>query len=169
MRKLITRDVSPRAAAIVLALALLAGAVTGSEQVVVQPVAAEAPLSPPPAAADSGDLDLEKLARRTRAREPVDLFATVAPTPSAAKPVVTAAAVPAAPPAAPALPFRYLGRIGDGERQMVFLDRNGEPIQVAAGDAIEGLYRIDSVSDSSVVFIYLPIGVKQTLDIPAPN
>ncbi len=169
MRQLTTRDVPPRAAAIVVALALLAGAVTGNEQAVVPPQVSE-PQAPPPApAVDAGELDLEKLARRARASEPVDLFATVAPAPSAAKPVVTAAPVPAGPPAAPALPFRYLGRMADGERQLVFLERNGEPIRVAAGDAIEGLYRVDSVSVSSVVFTYLPLGVTQTLAIPAPN
>lgn len=169
MRKLTTRDVPPRAAAIVVALALLAGAVTGNEQAVVPPQATEPPASPPAPVVDAGDLDLEKLTRRARAGEPVDLFATVAPAPSAVRPVVAVAPVPAAPPAAPALPFRYLGRMGDGERQMVFLDRNGEPIQVTAGDAIEGLYRVDSVSDSLVAFTYLPLGVTQTLAIPAPN
>lgn len=59
--------------------------------------------------------------------------------------------------------------MADGERQLVFLEQKGEPVQVAAGDAIEGLYRVDSVSESSVVFTYLPLGVTQTLAIPAPN
>lgn len=83
--------------------------------------------------------------------------------------MVAAAPAPAAPPAAPALPFRYLGRMADGERQIVFLERNREAMQVTAGDAIDGLYRIDSVSESSVVFTYLPLGVMQTLAVPAPN
>lgn len=169
MRKLTTRDVPPRAAAIVVALALLAGAVTGNEQVVVPSQVAESPASPPAPAADGGDLDLQKLDRRARASEPVDLFATIAPAPTARPPVVAAVPAPAAPPAAPTLPFRYLGRLADGERQIVFLERNREPMQVTVGDAIDGLYRIDSVSESSVVFTYLPLGVKQTLAVPAPN
>ncbi len=76
---------------------------------------------------------------------------------------------PPAPPSAPPLPFRYFGKWIDGDRTVVFLWNASEGYSVAAGDTVEGTYRIESITDSSVDFVYLPLGSKQTLPISKPE
>jgi hypothetical protein len=81
-----------------------------------------------------------------------------------------AAAAPQVPakPAAPPLPFQYFGRLTENGKTDVFLLRGEELLSIAAGQKV-GDYRIDKVSDSSISFTYLPLKMKQTLDIPAVN
>jgi len=76
---------------------------------------------------------------------------------------------PPAPPSAPPLPFRYFGKWIDGDRTVVFLWNNSDGHSVAAGDTVEGTYRIESITDSSIDFVYLPLGSKQTLPISRPE
>jgi hypothetical protein len=87
--------------------------------------------------------------------------------PPAAAPSAAPASVqvPAAagPPIAPPLPFRFLGRYGDGQVQSVMLAK-GERLYLARpGDTIDGAYRIDAVTAQSVELTYLPMQLKQSL------
>jgi len=169
------REIPRRAALVVVALALIASVVAGREEVSSDPQAA-----PAPAPAVNGvtpqaglpDLDLDKLNRPHKADKITDLFASkaVAPIPA---PVAVAISLPPPPPppapTAPPLPFRYFGKWIDGDRTVVFLWNNSDGYSVAAGDTVEGTYRIESITDSSVDFVYLPLGSKQTLPISKPE
>ena len=77
-----------------------------------------------------------------------------------------AADAPKAPqkPVAPPLPFRYLGKMLDGGKLAVFVARGDESLAVSAGQRI-GEYRVDKVTDSEVVFTYLPLKTKQSLPL----
>ncbi len=165
------RDVPTGAAITITALVLLASVVTGREDNL-----APAPvLEPVPAAAlslaASADLDLDRLRRTKKDSEPQDIFATRASQAMAAPQVAVAAVAKPAPPpvpTAPPLPYKYLGRMADESRILVFLARNENSLSAAVGDTLDGAYRIESISESSVQFTYLPLGVKQTLGVPAP-
>ena len=137
----------------------LASVVAGRERPsldLVQPRAA-AP------AASVADLELEKLTARAagmqKPEKPVDPFAPRSFSPPAG-------AAPAQPekPVAPPLPFRYLGRMLEDGKLNVFLARGEESLSVRAGSRI-GEYRVDKVTDSEVVFTYLPLKTKQSLPL----
>ena len=67
-------------------------------------------------------------------------------------------------PVVPPLPFRYLGKMLDGGKLAVFVARGDESLAVSAGQRI-GEYRVDKVTDSEVVFTYLPLKTKQSLPL----
>jgi hypothetical protein len=171
------REIPRRAAVVVVVLALIASVVAGREELSSDPQAAPEPASAPAMngtapQASLPDLDLDKLNRSVKDNKITDLFASKAAVPT--PPPVTIAITPAPPPpppapTAPALPFRYFGKWVDGDRTVVFLWSNSEGYSVAAGDTVEGRYRIESITDSSVDFIYLPLGSKQTLPITKPD
>ncbi len=171
------REIPRRAAAVVVALALIASVVAGREERSSDPQVAP---EPAPAPAVNGatpqvnlpDLDLEKLNRSVKNNRITDLFASKAAAPLPPPIAVVMAPPPPpppAPPSAPPLPFRYFGKWIDGDRTVVFLWNNSEGHSVAAGDTLEGTYRIEAITDSSVDFVYLPLGSKQTLPISKPE
>jgi hypothetical protein len=113
-----------------------------------------------PAAAQA--LDLDKLALRgepATEKNNVDPFA-----PRSFSPLVPAEAAKPHKPVAPPLPFRYLGKMIEDGKLNVFLARGEESLSVRPGDKI-GEYRIDKVSESEIVFTYLPLKTKQSLPL----
>jgi len=76
-------------------------------------------------------------------------------------------ALPSPPPVptAPPLPFSYLGRYEDAGKPIIFLSRGDRVLSVTAGEVIEGTYRVDGISGSTLAMTYLPLNVRQTLDI----
>jgi hypothetical protein len=145
------------------ALALVATFVVGSED------AREAAPAPAPAAAEP-QLEVERLQRAKRSAPIVDVFTpkvVVAPVPvPVAAPVREAPPAPPAPPTAPALPFRYVGKFSE-EGMLRLLIVNGErEHHIAGGETLDGVYRVDEISDEAVVFTYLPLKVRQTLAFP---
>jgi hypothetical protein len=108
----------------------------------------------------STDIDLAKLEARVDEGAKVDAFA-----PKNFSPVV-------APQAnaregrreAPALPFRYLGKMIDGGKLAVFLANGADSFTVTEGERV-GDYRVDKISDAEIRFTYLPMKTKQTLPL----
>ena len=172
MKLPLLRDVPPRAAAVVVALALAAGVVTGAPwstapEPAVEP-AARPVVSTGSAVAMAEPLDLESLQRRKKEGTVPDLFGLPASAQRAATLDLQARAAPPVPPPAPAappLPFRYLGRMADGERTVVFLEHGLGVASAAAGETVDN-YRIESISESAVTFVYVPLGTPQTLAVP---
>jgi hypothetical protein len=72
-------------------------------------------------------------------------------------------------PEAPPLPFQYFGKLTENGKTEVYVMRGEELISIARGETIGAEYRIDQVTDSSISFTYLPLKMKQTMDLPAPN
>lgn len=168
MKALIARDIPPRAAAVVVTLALLASIVTGREQ---PPV----PEAPQPAAdrvaAPAQELALDKLVRRRAEHDVEDLFASHSWAPPAPAVLPAAPVEPAPPPqpavpVAPPLPFTYLGRMVKSERTLVYVLKGEDMLLVEAGQTL-GEYRVEGISDSAVSFFYVPSGTRQTLSFPA--
>ena len=80
--------------------------------------------------------------------------------------VAPAASAAPAPVAAPALPFRLLGRYAEGGREGVVLQGpEGEVFIAHAGETLAGNYRVESLSGNLMVLHYLPLDLRQIMDI----
>jgi hypothetical protein len=138
----------------------VASVVAGREQPspnVIEPVKrVETRLSTP------DGIDLSKLEARAGEEVKNDAFASRSFSPPA---------VPADAPErrqakreAPPLPFRYVGKMQDGDKLAVFLANGEESLVVSAGQKI-GEYRVDSISEEEIRFTYLPMKAKQVLPL----
>jgi hypothetical protein len=115
-------------------------------------------------AADTGELDLAPLRREPDAREPANAFTSKSwyvPPPAPPPPPPA----PPPPPTAPPLPFAYLGRFQDKGRAVIFLVKDDRVLTVKEGDIIEGNYRVDGIVGSKLELTYLPLDIKQALNI----
>jgi hypothetical protein len=171
LKRTFSRKEIVRVAAPVAVLALIASVVAGRERP-SGPAVEPASRIETRIEAREQDLDLAGLVRPANAADKpaADPFARR----SFAPPKALDAA-PQAPqaPTAPPLPFRYLGKmIEDGELQ-VFLARGEESYSLRAGQKrgqkVDEQYSVDNVTENRVTFTYLPLKIKQTLDIPAVN
>jgi hypothetical protein len=171
MKMPFNRDLPRRGATVVIALVLLATAVTGREQVVTPDAVApvERRAAEPPRATEAERLDLGKLMRVRGEATAADLFASQVPPPQPA-PIAPAAPVVAEPPpahVAPRLPYGYLGQMKKGDRVLIYLLKNQELVITEPGATIDRDYRVAGVTESGVHFVYLPLDTKQVLAIPA--
>lgn len=106
------------------------------------------------------DLDLAKLEARIGEDAKVDPFAP-RNFGSAAAPMTKG---PAARAEAPALPFRYIGKMIDNGQLAVFLQKGNESFSAMEGERV-GDYRIDKITENEIRFTYLPMKTKQTLPL----
>jgi hypothetical protein len=83
-------------------------------------------------------------------------------------PVATPAPPPApAVPTAPPLPFSFVGMVDNGtDKPQAFLAKGDTLLVVTAGELVENnTYRVDSFDANQVVITYLPLTMKQTIDV----
>jgi len=67
-------------------------------------------------------------------------------------------------PTAPPLPYTFLGSVTrHGEAPTYFLARGDRVIDAHLGDRIDGVYQLESAAGGQLVFVYLPLDVRQTL------
>jgi len=114
------------------------------------------------------EIDLDKL-RRTEVDAPQnDPFAprNFAGAPHAQAKAAAAASAPKGPPP---LPFTYVGWLSQDGKTEVYVERGEELISIAAGQKIEPDYRVDSITDSSIRFTYLPMKTPQVLARAEPE
>jgi len=162
-------NIPPRTAIALAAMALLATVVMGRENPPASVVALATPATPPSTAAETAtQLNLQKLGRSKNTEGVPDLFAPQFQAPPLA-PAAVKSEPPSPPPApaAPPLPFTYLGQYIDGERTEIFIARGDEHYTAEKGRTIEGEYRVEKITPTAVTFVYLPLGTRQTLAIPA--
>jgi hypothetical protein len=159
-----------------LVLALIAGAMPGeSDHGVAAPASARAQAPAPRPAVEAGApagptrLDIDALHRDGLERQKGDPFLRkswyVAPPPAPPPPVVYVAPPEPPPPSAPPLPFSYMGRLLEEPSQhpVYFLVRGDKLYTVAAGDLIEGTYRLEGVESGQLALTYLPLNVRQLM------
>jgi hypothetical protein len=143
------------AAIIAAAVTVVAGVVAGRERPALEMVQERArPV------ADDG-IDLGKLQRGEASLPQNDPFARSFGQPE--KPASTKAAG-VEKPVAPPLPFQYFGRLTENGKTEVYVMRGDELITLAPGQKI-GDYRVEQIADASISFTYLPLKMKQTLDL----
>lgn len=69
-------------------------------------------------------------------------------------------------PQAPPLPFAFLGRIDEPGKAPAFLLTEGGAVRVVrVGDRIDGRYLVERYKDGDLVFLYLPMKLRQPLEI----
>lgn len=87
------------------------------------------------------------------------------------KPILSAPQVsiePPPPPTAPALPFRYLGKLFGDDEYIVFLSLHGKSLSVKMGDVLQQTYRVDEIKPPIMQVTYLPLNIKQSFMIGEP-
>jgi len=74
---------------------------------------------------------------------------------------------PAAAPTAPPLPYAFVGMLQKGPgKPAAFLSRGDALLIVSAGDVLDNnTYRVESLGNSEVVLTYLPLNIKQSINI----
>lgn len=75
------------------------------------------------------------------------------------------AIAPPPEPIAPPLPYNYLGKIMEDGKTVIFLGKQDNNYSVRIGETLDGLYRLDEISDQAVTLVYLPLSKKQMLPI----
>ena len=170
MKPVFLRDIPKGAAIVIVALVLLASVVMGRED--PAPSSASSPPrrqeAAPPAARGDITLDIDRLHRPKKEGVVPELFGI--PSPAKTVQPAPAAQVKAAPPvpSAPPLPFTYIGRMVEEGRTVLFVARGAEALPVSEGDTVGDAYKLEALSDTSATFVYLPMGTRQTLALPAP-
>jgi hypothetical protein len=123
------------------------------------------------AAETAPDVNIEKLPRRAHEAPGGDLFKPNSWQAIAQEEARKQAPPPPPPPkpTAPPLPFKYLGKLVEDERTLVFLVRDDRNFIVRAGDTIEGTYRVDEIAEQSMTFTFLPLKERQVLALGGQN
>src|SRR5687768_1027094 len=85
---------------------------------------------------------------------------SVLPASGAADPLARA---PQQPSQAPALPFTYGGSGVVNGKAIVFLEQQHRSVMVAAGDIVDGAYRVEAVQRDRALLRYLPLDVVQVM------
>ena len=111
----------------------------------------------------SGNVSLARLNRQLLPEDVKDMFAGkswyVAPPPPKL-----------APPSAPPLPFVYLGKLAEeGEKVVILLTKQNRSYAVREGDVLDNMYRVDEVRAPVMILTYLPLNIKQTIQIGESN
>ncbi len=75
----------------------------------------------------------------------------------------------APPPAAPPLPFTYMGKLMSGGDLAVFLVQGERNLVVHEGDTIDSLYRVERISEADITLLFLPLNQRQTIPIGEPQ
>ena len=114
----------------------------------------------------TAELDLGQL-HRAATGEPGKLFESkswyVPPPPPPPRP--PAPPPPPPVPQAPPLPFTFLGRYQDSDKPVILLVKQDRIYTVKAGDVIENTYRVDGIAGTTLGLTYLPLKIKQTINI----
>jgi hypothetical protein len=76
---------------------------------------------------------------------------------------------PSARAVAPALPFRYVGRLVQAGKSEVLLMRGERLYSIGAGERIGEDYVVERIGESSITFTYLPFKVEQRMELPGVN
>jgi hypothetical protein len=71
---------------------------------------------------------------------------------------------PPAPPTAPPFPYTFVGSFTpEGGKPVFFLAQGDRIIDAHVGDKIDGVYQFESAAGGQLLFVYLPLDVRQSL------
>jgi hypothetical protein len=74
---------------------------------------------------------------------------------------------PGPPPApvAPPLPYTFAGRLVHDGKLSLLLAKGDEVVPIREGETLDGVYKVDSITQTQITLIYLPLGQKQTIPV----
>ena len=88
-----------------------------------------------------------------------ELFGPHSWQPPAPRAAATAPRVPTAPP----MPYQFAGKLLQDGRLQVFLSKGDAVVAIQEGDTLDGGYRVESIGETQVTLIYLPLKQKQSI------
>jgi hypothetical protein len=152
-----------------------AGAATLAAMAGLEPAADEATATvlpaprrgEPPRAAEPATV-LPPLRARVAVAPLADPFAAQAAVVPVQRPITSGAAPAAAAPAAPPLPFSYLGQWTENGQRAVFLQRDGRTYAVRSPGPLDAEYAVLSIDERQLTLRYLPLGTQAALRFDAP-
>jgi hypothetical protein len=78
--------------------------------------------------------------------------------------------LPPPAPTAPPLPYTFLGSFApEGQPPVFFLAHGDRVIDAHVGDRLDGVYQFESADAAQLVFVYLPLNVRQTVAAGVPH
>jgi len=72
--------------------------------------------------------------------------------------------LPPPPPMAPPLPFQYLGRWQEEDKEVIFLAQGSRVLHARVGDTLAG-WHLDQASESALTFTWTALNMRQILRI----
>lgn len=144
-------------AVVALAMTAFASARDSAAVKSAQPAAKPARAPGAVSAGREANLDLTRLNRKKPSAGSVDLFSSRSVYPASPRQPQPAA------PATPPLPFRFMGRLVDGDSVTLFLAIGNQDYSVNLNDVLNDTYRLDQINADNAVFTYLPLDTRQTL------
>lgn len=108
---------------------------------------------------------LDAAEERHNARAPAAMpFGSVswAPPPPPAPPLA-----PPPKPVAPPFPYTYMGGALDDGLHTTFFNKGERVLTVKAGETIDGVYRVEQMSEKQMQLTYLPLGQAMTVSFGA--
>ncbi|ATE60492.1 hypothetical protein [Thauera sinica] len=72
---------------------------------------------------------------------------------------------PPSRPAAPPLPFRYIGVIVEDGKRCALVMEGDQLRMLRGGDEIAGRYRVERIDEARIEFVYLPLKQRQSLSL----
>ena len=71
--------------------------------------------------------------------------------------------LPPPPPSPPQLPFKFMGRMIDGNDVTLFLTNNNQLYSAKLSDVLDSTYRVDKITEKTALLTYLPMNIQQEL------
>lgn len=66
-------------------------------------------------------------------------------------------------PQAPPVPYKYFGKMMEGDMPQAFLYQGDRVIVVKVGDVLANTYQIERIAPDTISLTYLPLGTRQTV------
>ncbi|GJI98203.1 hypothetical protein RugamoR57_49210 [Duganella caerulea] len=82
-------------------------------------------------------------------------------------PVILAEATP--PPGPAPLPFRFLGRMSDGDDRVIYLGQGDQLVPARQGDLLDGHYKVVLIGAAQMEFEDTTSGLRQLLPLPVQD
>lgn len=67
------------------------------------------------------------------------------------------------PEGPPQLPFQFMGRMKDGNDEVIYLGRGDQPVVARLGEVLESTYKVVSITATQIEFEHLPTKQRQVL------
>lgn len=79
-----------------------------------------------------------------------------------AAPPVVAVTVPEGPPP---LPYQFMGRLNEGDDQVVYLGRGDQALVARMGEVLDSTYKVTGISAAQIEFEHMPTKQRQALPL----
>jgi hypothetical protein len=128
-----------------------------------KPAPTHAAPRPAPAASEARSAS-DRVAAATHASALFAQHTWAAPKPAPPPPPPPAPEPPPPPPTAPPLPYTFLGSYAPkGAKPVYFMARGDRVVDAHVGDKLDGVYELESADGAQLVFVYLPLNIRQNL------